>query len=56
MAKPEGKFDDIFYTMCNETGGINGLLDLLFSFMYRKTDFFYECEPGDKMGFPPGKA
>lgn len=22
--------------------------------MIRKTDFFYECDPGDKMGFPPG--
>ena len=22
--------------------------------MSRKTDFFYECYPGDKMGFPPG--
>ena len=22
--------------------------------MFRKTDFFYECDPGDKMGFPPG--
>lgn len=22
--------------------------------MSRKTDFFYECDPGDTMGFPPG--
>jgi len=22
--------------------------------MFRKSDFFYECDPGDKMGFPPG--
>jgi hypothetical protein len=27
----------------------------LFSFLFRKTDFFYEMEkPGEKMGFPPG--
>jgi hypothetical protein len=25
-----------------------------FDFLARKTDFFYECDPGDKMGFPPG--
>ena len=24
--------------------------------MQRRTDFFYEMEPGDKMGFPPGVA
>ena len=26
----------------------------MFDFLYRKTDFFYESDPGDKMGFPPG--
>lgn len=33
--------------------GIHGLLDTVFSFLQRRTDFFYESEPGDKMGFPP---
>lgn len=49
-----GRFDDMFMAICQETGGLNGLLESLFSFMYRKTDFFYEADPGDKMGFPPG--
>ena len=26
----------------------------MFSFLYRKTDFYIESDPGDKMGFPPG--
>jgi hypothetical protein len=26
----------------------------MFSFLIRKTDFFIESDPGDKMGFPPG--
>ena len=26
----------------------------MFSFLYRKTDFYYESDPGDRMGFPPG--
>ena len=48
------RFDNFYYTMCNETGGIDGLMHTFFSFLYRKTDFFIEMEPGDKMGFPPG--
>jgi hypothetical protein len=35
-------------------GGIEGFVRSFFDFMFRKTDFFYECDPGDKMGFPPG--
>lgn len=49
-----GRFDDMLYNICQEAGGIEGLLDTIFDFMYRRTDFFYEADPGDKMGFPPG--
>ena len=49
-----GRFDEIFLTVCKEVGGIEGLLKAFFDFMMRKTDFFYECDPGDTMGFPPG--
>ena len=36
------RFDDFYFTICKETGGIEGLLHSLFSFFYRRTDFFYE--------------
>jgi len=35
---------------------VQGLLDSVFGFLQRRTDFFYESEPMDKMGFPPGIA
>ena len=50
------RFDDFFFTIVKETGGIEGLLHSIFNFLFRRTDFFYEMDPGDKMGFPPGVA
>lgn len=50
----QNRFDELYLTICKEVGGIEGLLQSFFDFMSRKTDFFYECDPGDKMGFPPG--
>jgi hypothetical protein len=43
----------MLFAICKETGGIEGLLNTIFSFLFRRTDFFYESDPGDKMGFPP---
>ncbi|EGR27818.1 nuclear movement protein related, putative [Ichthyophthirius multifiliis] len=48
------RFDDYYFTICKETGGIEGVLHSMFNFLYRRTDFFYEADPGDKMGFLPG--
>lgn len=50
----QNRFDELYLTICKQVGGIQGLLKSFFDFMIRKTDFFYECDPGDKMGFPPG--
>jgi hypothetical protein len=50
----QNRFDEFYLTICKEVGGIEGLLQSFFDFLLRKTDFFYECDPGDKMGFPPG--
>jgi hypothetical protein len=58
------RFDEYYFLIAKETGGIEGLLNSLFSFLLRRTDFYYECkitiftigDPGDKMGFPPGVA
>jgi hypothetical protein len=41
MSNP--RFDEFYFTICQETGGIEGLLGSLFSFLFRRTDFFYEC-------------
>ena len=47
--------DDLLFTITQQTGqGVDGLLNAVFGFLQRRTDFFYEMEPGDKMGFPPG--
>ena len=49
--------DDLLFTITQQTGeGVDGLLNAVFGFLQRRTDFFYEMEPGDKMGFPPGVA
>lgn len=48
------RFDQFFFTIAKESGGIEGLFNSVFSFLFRRTDFFYESNPGDKMGFPPG--
>ena len=50
----EQKFDQFYMTIAQETGGIQGVFESMFSFLFRKTDYFYESDPGDKMGFPPG--
>jgi hypothetical protein len=48
------KFDHLYISITQEVGGLEGLFTSLFSFLLRRTDFFYEADPGDKMGFPPG--
>lgn len=49
-----GRFDEFYLMICKEVGGIESFVKSFFDFLARKTDFFYECDPGDKMGFPPG--
>ena len=50
------QFDQMFMQMVQQAGGLNPFMDATFNFMQRRTDFYYEAEPGDKMGFPPGYA
>lgn len=50
------KLDQLYLTISQEVGGIEGLLHSFFSFLYRRTDFYYEADPNDNMGFPPGIA
>lgn len=48
------RFDEYLFNIVKETGGLEGLLNVVFYFLQRRTDFYYESDPGDKMGFPPG--
>lgn len=51
------RFDDLLHTIIVEKGqGIYGFFDVVFGFMYRRTDFMYEMAPGENMGFFPGQA
>jgi hypothetical protein len=53
----DSRFDDLLHTVIVEKGqGIYGFFDVVFGFMYRRTDFFYEMAPGENMGFFPGQA
>jgi hypothetical protein len=53
----DSRFDDILHTVITEKGqGIYGFFDVIFGFMYKRTDFFYEMAPGENMGFFPGQA
>ena len=50
------KYDELLMTVAGQCGGIQPLLDVFFSFLYRRTDFFHVMQEGDKMGFPEGVA
>ena len=53
----DARFDDLLNTVITEKGqGIYGFFDVMFSFLYRRTDFFYEMAPGENMGFFPTQA
>ena len=50
------RFDDLLHTIIVEKGqGIYGFFDVVFGFMYRRTDFYYEMAPRENMGFFPGQ-
>ena len=48
------RFDGFYTEIAKESGSIENLIESFMSFLLRRTDFFYEADPGDKMGFPPG--
>ena len=57
MSKPTQHCDDILFQMTQELGkGPEGILDTVLGFLFRRTDFYYQAEPGAKMGFPPNYA
>ncbi|KAL3929511.1 MAG: hypothetical protein SGPRY_001932 [Prymnesium sp.] len=52
----EERYDEVLLNVAGQCGGIEPLFEVIFSFLYRKTDFFHIMQPGDKMGFPEGVA
>lgn len=42
--------------LAQRSKGLEPMLDAVFSFLKRKTDFYVEQGPGDRVGFPPGEA
>lgn len=53
----DSRFDDLLNTVISQKAqGIYGFFDVMFSFLYRRTDFFYEMAPGENMGFFPSQA
>ena len=46
----------ILTNVAGQCGGIEPLFDTIFSFLYRKTDYFHVMKAGDKIGFPQGRA
>jgi hypothetical protein len=55
-AVAQEEIDALLIQLAQRTGGIEPLLHGVFSFLKRKTDFYYIQQPGDRIGFPPGKA
>ncbi len=48
--------DRLLLELAQRSKGIEPMLDAVFSFLKRKTDFYVEQGPGDRVGFPPGEA
>ena len=57
MANAMEKFDDLFFGVLQNCEQIEPFLEVVFSFLARRTDFFRVMRnKSDKMGFPPGVA
>ena len=50
------RFDELLLNIAGQWGGIEPLFDTVFSFLFRKTDFFHVMQEGDRMGFREGVA
>lgn len=48
------RFDDHFTMMARDLGGCEAILDTVFGFLRRRTDFYKYAVPGSTGGLPPG--
>uniref|UniRef100_A0AAV1UDB7 CS domain-containing protein n=1 Tax=Peronospora matthiolae TaxID=2874970 RepID=A0AAV1UDB7_9STRA len=58
MSAVPGRFDALLTQLAQQHGGVESLLDSIFDFLHRKTDFYVvSSDPArHKMGFLPGQA
>lgn len=50
-------YDQALLGILQHVGNVQEFLDILFGFLYRKTDFYrLLLQPADRLGFPPGVA
>ena len=55
----DSSLDDVLAQLAGRAGGLTPLLDALFGFLKRRTDFYVVHSEGmvnATMGFPPGRA
>lgn len=50
------RYDSALLGILQSEGNIEKFVDVMFGFLMRRTDFFYEFQPGGKLGFPKGVA
>lgn len=50
-------YDQALLGILQHVGNVQEFLNILFGFLYRKTDFYrLLMQPSDRLGFPPGVA
>ncbi|CDS37605.1 NudC domain containing protein 3 [Echinococcus multilocularis] len=50
------RYDSALIGILQNEGSLEKYLEVMFGFLMRRTDFFYEHKPGKNLGFPPGHA
>ncbi|VDM16023.1 unnamed protein product [Hydatigera taeniaeformis] len=50
------RYDSALIGILQNEGSLEKYLEVMFGFLMRRTDFYYELETGKKLGFPPGHA
>ncbi|GAB6026693.1 hypothetical protein CHUAL_013204 [Chamberlinius hualienensis] len=53
----DSRYDDVLFGILKEEGNIVSFFDIIFGFLYKRTDFYANIETtGGKLGFAPGEA
>ncbi|VDL18475.1 unnamed protein product [Hymenolepis diminuta] len=52
----DSRYDNALLGILQSEGNIEKFIEVMFGFLMRRTDFFFEYQPGKKLGFPKGIA